>query len=302
MFGRTFKIGTLLGFRIELSITFLILIGFFALQGGMAGGFMGAIGGALAVVMLSSMVLLHELGHAVVARRLGIRILGIELHIIGGAAKMASPPGPPGRRSSSPSRDRPCPSGWEAFLGLYLVTEAQIIGFLALLNLILAVFNLLPALPMDGGRVLRAALSERMGRLKATHVAASIAQGLAATMVLLGIAHSIRPFLFIAGTSLSGFALIIVGLMVWVMAAQERAMAGRWRYDDEMPQPQVLDANGNVIAGDPVSSGAHHLPNPRRVGPHGAPDLRRGAAGEPVRRVYRLPNGTVMVVEEHVRW
>jgi Zn-dependent protease len=306
MFGRSFKVGTLLGFRIEISITFLILLGFILLSQGLSAGAAGALGGLLMVLVLFGSVLAHELGHAVVARRLGLPILGIELHFVGGAAKMARPPRS-ARQEIIVAVAGPAVSFGLAALAylLALASGSHLLWLLALVNGMLGLFNLLPALPMDGGRVLRAALSDRLGRLRATHLAASVAQGLAVTMVVVGIVQSMSPFLFISGASVSGLALMLVGFLVWLMAAQERALAGRWRYDDEEPAPQVLDPYGRVIHGDHDVQGATHVPrtaDARTVFSASPGAGEHPAAAGPRRRVYRLPNGAVMVVEEHVRW
>lgn len=302
MFGRAFHIGNILGFRIEISVSFLVLLAVILLTQGVAAGALGILGGLLMVVVLFGSVLLHELGHAVVARRLGIQILGIELHFIGGAAKMGQPP-----RSARDEIVIAVAGPAVSFVlgavsyGLSLATGVAFFGLLALINLVLGVFNLLPALPMDGGRVLRAMLSERMGRYRATHVAATVAQSLAVGLVLLGVVQYARPLIFISGIPLSGLALIIVAVLVWVLAGQERAMAGRWRYADEAPATQVIDSEGRIISGfeggGPVSEGSTHAS-------HAPPgQVMDGAKpGGPSRRVYRLPNGTVVVVEEYVRW
>lgn len=303
MFGRAFKIGTLLGFRIEISVSFLIILGVFVLMGASSGGAAGALGGLIAMTILFSSVLLHELGHSVVARRLGIQILGIELHFMGGAAKMAQPPRS-AREEIIIAVAGPAVSFGLAGIAfaLSLATGGGFFGLLALINLLLGTFNLLPALPMDGGRVLRAVLSERLGRYRATLVAASVAQWLAIGLLTLGVIQTISPFLTIAGLKLSGPALAIVGVLVWLLAAQERAMAGRWRYVDEAPEAQVLDPSGRVISGyDPYGPPASHHPDMRGE-PEGRPPARRPGSPGLVRRVYRLPNGMVMVVEEYVRW
>ena len=303
MFGRAFKIGTLLGFKIEISVTFLLLLGIILLTNGLSAGAAGVVGGLLMVLVLFGSVLLHELGHAVVARRLGIPILGIELHFVGGAAKMGRPPRTAREEVivaiAGPGVSFAIAAGSYA---LSLATGGSFFGMLALINLMLGAFNLLPALPMDGGRVLRALLSERMGRLRATNVAASVAQGIAVTMVLLGIMQYVRPLLVVGGAPLSGFALILVGALVWLMAAQERAMAGMWRYQDEAPEPQVMDSQGRVIY-DPEGSGGGELYRPQTA-PPGWNHMQEGGGGTPgrIRRVIRLPNGMVMVVEEYVRW
>lgn len=303
MFGRAFKVGTLLGFRIEISFTFLLLLGVILLTSGLSSGAAGVLGGLLMVGVLFGSVLLHELGHAVVARHFGIPILGIELHFVGGAAKMAQPPRTAREEIivalAGPGVSFGVAAGAYA---LSLASGASIFGLLGLINLMLGAFNLLPALPMDGGRVLRALLSERLGRLRATQVAASVAQGIAIVMVVLGIVQYVRPLLMVGGIPLSGFALIIVGFLVWIMAAQERAMAGRWRYLDEAPEAQVLDAQGRVIYGaDGAETAPLYPPHPDAPG---WSQIEKGGdvSRNRIRRVIRLPNGMVMVVEEYVRW
>ena len=269
MFGKAFKVGKILGFKIEISFTFLILLAFYML----AAGF---VGGLVFTAMLFSSVLIHELGHSVVARSLGVRILGIELHFFGGAAKMASPP----RTARDEIFIAIAGPAMSFVLGVasvlvYLATTWSPLRLLAGMNLVLGVFNLLPALPMDGGRVLRAALSKRMGRYRATLVAARVAQGIA---VAGGVAAVVFGAYLAAG----------VAVLLWIMAANERAMAAMWQYQDEAQEPQVLDRDGRVISGPPGE--AYPGVPLAAVGPDG-----------PVRRVYRLPNGAVVVVEE-TRW
>ena len=277
MFGKAFKIGTLLGFRLEISFSFLIILALFMFMNGIVTGLV------LAVVVFTSVVL-HELGHAVVARRLGVPILGIELHILGGAAKMA--------RMPKTARDEiliaiagPGVSFAIGVAGLVAYFATGWIGFgtIALINLGLGVFNLLPALPMDGGRVLRAALSQRTGRLRATHVAATVAQVFAILFVVLAIA-------------LKAWMMILLAILLWFLASQERRMAGMWRYEDEMPPTEVLDQYGRVVSARQMNGpgAVYNVPS--------QPGTGAAAAQGPVRRVYRLPNGTVMVVEETIRW
>jgi Zn-dependent protease len=270
MFGKAFKIGKILGFKIEISYTLLFLLAIYML-------YAGILGGLIFTAMLFGSVLVHELGHSVVARRLGVRILGIELHFFGGAAKMATPPRT-AREEIYIAVAGPVMSFLLGVAGVvaYVATGWSPLRLLAGMNLVLGVFNLLPALPMDGGRVLRAALSARMGRYRATHVAATVAQSIA---VVGGVVALV----------LGAYLVVGVAVLLWVMAANERAMAAMWRYQDEAQPVEVLDREGRIIA----------------VGPDGAPypagPLAAAGANGPVRRVYRLPNGTVMVVEE-TRW
>lgn len=294
MFGKAFKIGTILGFRIEISFTFVFILAYMFIS-------MGLVQGALVAILVFSSVLAHELGHAVVARRLGITINGIELHLLGGAAKMA--------RMPKTARDEIviAIAGPLVSMGLgvgalmaYLASGWIGFGAIAFINLMLGVFNLLPALPMDGGRVLRAALSKRIGRYRATHAAASVAQVIAVALPLVG--------LVLKQTGVwnpSIVWLVLLGVLLFIMAGQERRMAAMWRYEDEMPQAEVLDEYGRVVSQPQGPGVVYNIPNPANpsspAGPPGGP-VAQGPPGQGTkRRVIRLPNGMVMVVEEY-RW
>ncbi len=291
MFGKPFKIGTILGFRIEVSLTFVLILAYFAFQ-------MGLISGLIAAVVISFSVVAHELGHAVVARRFGIEILGIELHLLGGVAKMS--------RMPKTARDEiliavagPAVSFFlaAAGLGLGYGLDFKPLTYLGFLNLILGVFNLLPALPMDGGRVLRAALSARMGRYRATLIASTVSRVFAVLFVVVAIS-AWMPMLF------------LIALLLWFMAGQERRSAHMWRYEDEMQTAEVMDQYGRVISSQQGPGAVYTIPTPQSTAPPGAhanvqngQDSQHGQANGrgPVKKVIRLPNGMVMVVEEY-RW
>jgi len=147
-------------------------------------------GGVPAVIMTSAVfgcVVLHELGHALMARRYGIRTEDITLYPIGGAARLERIPRSAGPELlialAGPAVNFAIAGG--LFLGLNLagsVSYNNVGDFfqrLMYINLGLALFNLLPVFPMDGGRVLRAILSGWMGRLRATSTAVGIGQGIA---------------------------------------------------------------------------------------------------------------------------
>ncbi len=289
MFGKPFKIGTILGFRIELSITFVLILAFLAYSNGL-------IVGLFAAAAISFSVVAHELGHAVVARRFGIQILGIELHVLGGVAKMANMP--------KTAKDEiliavagPAVSFVLAGAGIGLGFGLGVKGLLyfGYLNLILGVFNLVPALPMDGGRVLRAALSARLGRYRATMIASTVSRVFAILFVVVAI-KAWMPMLF------------LIALLLWFMAGQERRTAHMWRYEDEAQTAEVVDEYGRVISQQQGTGPVYTIPNPQGGVPSGpgpgahvnaqsAPGDGRG----PVKQVSRLPNGMVMVVEEY-RW
>ncbi|MCP4500363.1 MAG: hypothetical protein GY822_10430 [Deltaproteobacteria bacterium] len=204
------------------------------------------------VVLLS--VLLHELGHVFVAVKRQVRILGIDLHLLGGVAKMVDPPRSP-RDEVDIAAAGPLVSLALAFgsglLWLLLdqpefaaslpesinsmqhpVLHANLeytLGFSARLNAVMGVFNLLPALPMDGGRVLRALLSRRAGLSKGTRQALWISRFFAS--------------LFIAAGAFVDGGLWLMGLFVLWMGREEGLQMG-WH-------DKLKDAGLNDDAIDP---------------------------------------------------
>lgn len=167
------RIGSLLGFPLEVNPTFLVLLAVFLF-------WLGPVTGLIFVVVAFGSVLLHELGHAVVARHLKVPVAGIELHFFGGAAKLTRQPRTAGDEIAIAAAG-PAVSFALGGIGLVasMLVASPVLVLLAWINLIMGAFNLLPALPMDGGRIFRALLSRRMGFLRATEVSVTVARGLA---------------------------------------------------------------------------------------------------------------------------
>ena len=187
------KIGTFAGIDVYVHTTFLILIGWVAFVHWQAGNnASAAVEGVAFVLALFACVVLHEFGHALMARRFGIRTRDITLLPIGGVARLERMPEDPRQEL------------WVALAGpavnvviaVALFVVLQVTGTLAplstlnvasgsfferlmVVNVFLVGFNMLPAFPMDGGRVLRAALAIRMDYTRATQIAANIGQGMA---------------------------------------------------------------------------------------------------------------------------
>lgn len=216
MFDKRWRIGSLLGFPVEINLTFLLLLGVVLVWfGGLAG---------LAVVGIAfASVLAHELGHAVVARQLGVRVSGIELHFFGGAAKMIELPRSANHEIAIAAAG-PAVSLVLAGLGLGIgaLAGSWLVAAVGWINLTIALFNLIPALPMDGGRILRALLTRRLDFVRATDVAVTVARVVAVGFVVLGL--------------LGAYQLLLLAPLLWVMGTQERhmarAMAHRYAYDD----------------------------------------------------------------------
>ena len=176
----SWKLGRVAGIDVYVHPTFLLVLFFPQVTEG------GALGLAL-VLATFGCVVLHELGHALTARRFGIETRDITLYPIGGVASLK-------RMPRSPKAELLIALAGPAvnvaivllLLGLSLTgllgTEmawTDFLGTLLLINVVLAVFNMIPAFPMDGGRVLRALLSNWLGRLRATSIAAGIGRFLA---------------------------------------------------------------------------------------------------------------------------
>jgi len=217
---RSFRLGTLLGFPIHVNVTFLLMLGFVGLTMG-GGSAAGAISAIAFVLLAFGSVLLHELGHALVARHLGVRVPRIELHFFGGAAQMADQPRSNGDEIAIAAAG-PAVSFGLAGLSLLLAQlfAVPLFQLLAYINLILGAFNLIPALPMDGGRILRALLSRRMGFLRATEVSVTIARGFA---IVFGV----------AGIATQHYYWALLAVVLWMMTGAELFAARRRRDRDE---------------------------------------------------------------------
>ncbi len=206
MFGTSFgrwRIGSLLGFPVEVSWSFLLLLAVsFLAFGGMTAVFV--------TLLAFGSVLLHELGHAVTARVLGVRVSGIELGFFGGAAKMVELPRSANHEIAIAAAG-PAVSLMLTGLGFGLgaVTGVHLLSLIGWINLVIAGFNLLPALPMDGGRILRALLTRKMSFVAATDLAVKVARVFALGFGFIGLAWG-------------AYQLMLLAPLLWMMGTQER--------------------------------------------------------------------------------
>lgn len=215
-------IGTVKGTVIRIHLTFLLLLLWIGGAHYQQGGWPAAVEGVVFITLLFLCVLLHEFGHVMMGRRFGVKTPDITLLPIGGVARMESIPEKPQQELlialAGPAVNLVIAALLYAALGGLLPagsTEVQnpgvgMLGRLASVNLFLALFNLIPAFPMDGGRVLRALLAYRQGYARGTQTAASVGQAVAFGLGLLGL--FVNPLLiFIAlfvylGASAEGHA------------------------------------------------------------------------------------------------
>jgi Zn-dependent protease/CBS domain-containing protein len=198
-------LGRLFGIPIRVHLSLVLLLGWIAA----AGSQKGLPGIALVAVGMFACVIAHELGHGLVARRLGVRVLDITLLPFGGVARMAAMPRKPRHELwialAGPAVNFVLAPAFFAAHWLFeprhpdlLSLTAPGLGMLAALNLLIGAFNLLPAFPMDGGRVLRALLAERTAYLPATRAAAHMGQLLALCLATYGVIGGEPVFLFVA--------------------------------------------------------------------------------------------------------
>ncbi len=225
---KSWRLGSLFGFPVDVNVSFLLLLGVVFLA-------FGGLAGVMIVSLAFASVLLHELGHAVVARKLNVGVSSIELGFLGGAAKMVDLPRTP-KHEIAIAAARPAVSLALAGLGLALgaLLHVPLLATIGWINLVLAGFNLIPALPMDGGRILRAALATRMSFVQATELSVKVARVVAIGFGVWGL----------AGGSIQ---LLILAPFLWMMGTREVAMArmieahqGHTGYPGGAPRRQSL--------------------------------------------------------------
>ncbi|MCU0303406.1 MAG: site-2 protease family protein [Thermoanaerobaculales bacterium] len=200
------RIASVRGIPIEIHASFLLLVVFMGWRTTTSAGLAAAAAEQVLVLAVFVCVALHELGHAIVARRNGVPIAGITLYPFGGVARMARRP-PQGMVEVVIAAAGPLVNlaiaatilvvSGGAAAGMSGGLWSRLVGMLLWANLILAFFNLLPAFPLDGGRILRGLLTLRLGWIRATVWAGSIGQVAAALLLLLGVIFD--PWLILAG-------------------------------------------------------------------------------------------------------
>jgi Zn-dependent protease/CBS domain-containing protein len=200
--------------------------------------------GLVASLLFFVSILLHELGHAVVALRHGLQTRSITLFIFGGVAQLEKDP-KDGRTEFWMAVAGPVVS--LALAGLFYAcstlpfmgpSTAAVTKYLALINLILALFNLVPAFPMDGGRVLRGALWRSMGKARATRIASGAGTFFAFFLIFAGV------FSLLRGDSLGGVWYILIG---WFIKDASAASYQQVRLDEALRGLTVRDAMEAVV-------------------------------------------------------
>jgi Zn-dependent protease/CBS domain-containing protein len=229
------------GTVVRLHVTFLLFLVWIGAGQWRAGGQAAAIEGVLFIVLLFACVLAHEFGHIFAARRYGIRTPDVTLWPIGGVASLERIPDKPGEELvvalAGPAVNVVIAAVLLLLLGAGIdeaaITEmenprAGLLARLAAANIFLVVFNLIPAFPMDGGRVLRGLLATRLGPVRATEISSTVGQTFAILFIVFGFLSN-------------NFLLALVGFFVFLGASGESQMV---RQREQMRGLAVSDVMG----------------------------------------------------------
>ncbi len=210
-----FRLGRLFGIPVEVRASFLLMLAAVLL-------FMGGLGGILVVLLVFASIVAHELGHSLVARKLGVEVSAIELHFFGGVARLQSQPRS-ARGELAIAAAGPAVSFALSALAFVMAALSHwwFFELLATINLVLGIFNLIPALPMDGGRILRALLVPRLGFARATEVSVGVSRVASVLFAVVGLAFLQLQLILLAG-------------VLWFMASAELRMA-RHGYAGSVP-------------------------------------------------------------------
>ncbi|NUQ67315.1 MAG: site-2 protease family protein [Phycisphaerales bacterium] len=312
------KIGTFFGIGVYVHWTFLLLLAYVA--GSAILRDRGVAGAAHSIVLILAVffcVLLHEYGHALTARRFGVATRDITLLPIGGVARLERMPREPVQEllvalagpavnvviallllpivlvmgALGAATQLPEPGAMPGF--------GMLLGQLLVINVVLVVFNMIPAFPMDGGRVLRSILAMTMPFAKATAIAAGVGQVLAGGFVILGI---------LTGNLL----LVLIALFVWIGGsaesrhAQEQAGIGAMpvhramltRFRALSAQDTLDDALRALLAGSQPDFPV--VDEGKTVGVLSRADLLQGlAARGPAAHIADAMRRDVVIVGEH---
>jgi stage IV sporulation protein FB len=237
------------GIQVRIHITFLLLLAWLGAGYYIQGGSTVAFARVLFILLLFACVLLHEFGHAIAAKSFGIRTPDITLLPIGGVARMERMPDKPVQELIV-ALAGPAVNVVIA-IGLFLVTgitgafaepnasveSPNFLQQLMVINVVLVLFNLIPAFPMDGGRVLRALLATRLNYARATQIAANVGQFCAFAFGLWGLLGG-------------NFLLVFIAFFIYIGASQENAVAQMRDFSRGMPVSSAMVREFRTLSTD----------------------------------------------------
>ncbi len=243
----SFQLARIAGIDVRVHATFFILLAWIGFSYYSADGFGAMMGGLAFILLLFTCVVLHEFGHALAARAYGIRTPDITLLPIGGVARLERMPDNPLQELvvavAGPAVNVVIALGLFVVIGNFLtmddlasVGEGRMDLFVSLfaVNVMLVVFNLAPAFPMDGGRILRALLATRLKHARATRIAAGIGQAMAILFAVIGVLFG-HPLL------------LLIAVFVFFGAQQETASAIAKEAAEETTVAEMMESMPPVL-------------------------------------------------------
>lgn len=244
------QMGTFRGIPVRIHATFLLLLAWVGAVHWLREGTVGAVAAGVGfIVAIFACVLLHEFGHALAAGRFGIRTRDVTLLPIGGLARLERMPEDPRQELWVAVAGPAVNVAIAAVLWAWLVavgdpvplerlgvTTGPLVERLLAVNVILVVFNLVPAFPMDGGRILRALLATRIDYARATQIAATLGQGAALFFGFVGL--------------FANPLLLFIAFFVWIGAAQEASLVQTRTALRGIPVARVMLSDFRVLPAD----------------------------------------------------
>ena len=258
--GNSVKLLSFRGIDIRVHITFPLILVWAAVQFGLLGnrGIQGAIFGVVVTLILFVIVLLHELGHSIAALNYDIPVEQIVLLPIGGVAQLSKMPEQPIKELVIASAGPLVNLGIAILLGILVTvfdfdlglgnvpitlrslaraSTSSIFAYVFIANIFLAVFNLIPAFPLDGGRIFRALLATRLSYSRATSIAVSVGQGLAWLLGLWGLLGG-------------GFFMVVIAIFILIGAGQEGQVVQIRRVFEGLKVEQAFSRSVETLAPD----------------------------------------------------
>jgi Zn-dependent protease/predicted transcriptional regulator len=257
--GWSLNIGKIFGIRLRIHITFFLLILFIFVSALKENGFINAVLASAFICAVFACVLIHELGHSLVALVFGKRTKSITLLPIGGIAALEELPEKPLQEVAmaivGPLINLAIAAiifliigGWKGIAepSLSFATAKNFFIDLINVNIFLAIFNLLPAFPMDGGRVLRGILALKLNFLKATRIAVIIGQAFAILFIAVGLYYN--------------WWLSLIGLFLFLGAGSEKQYTVLRSYLHNVPVRQAMTTEFMVLSPEaPLSTALQHF-------------------------------------------
>jgi Zn-dependent protease/predicted transcriptional regulator len=242
-------IAKIFGIPVRLHLTFLGFLLFIAIMNAVRGGIHSATYGVLFIIAIFISVTIHEIGHSLVAQSYGIKVKDITLLPIGGVSRIERIPDDPKQELRIAVTGPLVSFGIALLLFIIIILIAGpkgISGFsfvggrflpnLMWVNVLIGIFNILPGFPMDGGRVFRAILAQRMGYVKATKIAASVGQGFAILLGIVGLFFNIW--------------LVFIAFFIYIGAGEEERMVQVRSLLRDIPVAKVMATNFQKLSPD----------------------------------------------------